>query len=78
MEKLFLCLDFPTQKLNIVNEENIDISITSLEICGFVVTDAVNEFVGKFLGTYVANMCAFKQSPGVMPNGMEKVSFTKA
>ena len=71
MEKLFLCLDFSTQELNIVDEQYVNISVAALEIHGLVVTDTVDEFIGEFLGTDVPNMGSFEKGIGVVPNCVE-------
>ena len=71
MEKLFLCLDFSTQELNIVYEQYVNISVAALEIRGFVVTDTVDELIGELLGTDVPNMGSFEQGLGVVPNSVE-------
>jgi hypothetical protein len=58
MEQLFLRLDFLLQKMDIVDEQHVGVSILVLKIGRFVVLDRLDELVGKVLGGNVDDLAA--------------------
>jgi hypothetical protein len=55
VEELLLRLHLAGEELDVVDEQDIDVAVASLEVGGLVVTDAVDEVVGELLGVHVAN-----------------------
>ena len=55
VEESLLRRVFTLQKLNVVDEKDVNFSVTNLEFGCSVVGNGVNEVVGEFFRTYVAN-----------------------
>ena len=80
MEKFFLCTFFSDDKLDIVNEQNIIISVffTEFAHCRVIsVSDGFDQFVGKFLTGYIQNTAVFVVFQNEMSDGMHKMRLTK-
>ncbi len=78
MEKSFLGGIFTLKKLDVINEQNVDFTVSSLEFWGSVVGNRVDEIVGELFGADVSYAAAFKEADGVVADGVEKVCFAKA
>ena len=66
------------KKLDVINEQNVDLTVSSLEFWSSVVGNRVDEIVGELLGADVSHAAAFKEADGVVADGVEKVCFAKA
>ena len=77
MEELLLGLDLPTEELNIVDNEDVDVAVASLECSGLIVANAVDEFIREFLGTDISNSCSAVQRPRVMTDCVKQVSLAE-
>ena len=61
MEKFFLGTFFADDELDIIDQKNIIISVFFTEFRGgniVFVTDRVDQFVRKFFGSHVQDLCA--------------------
>ena len=75
VEERFLSRIFSLKKLDVIDQENVDFSIPRLKLWAAVVCDGVDEVVGEFFGTHVADTDSLVQAAGVMTNGVEQVCF---
>ena len=71
-------LDLPTEELNIVDNEDVYVAVASLEGSCLIVANAVDEFIGEFLGTDIPNTCSAVQRPRVVTDGVKQVSLAEA
>src|SRR6056300_93640 len=78
VEKSFLGGVFSLKELNVVNQKDVDFSISSLEFRSPVVGDGVNKVVSELLRRDIANTNAFVEALGIMSNGVEKVRFSQS
>ena len=80
MEKFLLCGFFSYNKLNIIDEKNVDISVffTEFTHCRVIsVSDGFDQLVGKFLTGYIQNTAVFVVFQNEMSDGMHKMRLTK-
>ncbi|MNJ53529.1 hypothetical protein D3C77_489220 [compost metagenome] len=75
MEKLLLCRFLPGQKLNVINEQNINVPVFVPEAFRPVIPDGVNEFICKFLGRNINDFTAWTMLQNVVSNRMHEVGF---
>jgi len=70
MEELLLRRLFPGNKLNVVNEKDIDISIFVTEALRSVIPDRINEFIRKFLRGNLYDLAAGAMFQNIMSDRM--------
>src|SRR6056297_204117 len=80
MEKFFLRTLLPRQKVYIIYQENIHITILGLEFLGSVIFYRSNKFICEFFRAYVSYFKIFILViiKKVMSYGMHEVSFAKS
>ena len=81
MEKFLLCGFLSYNKLNIIDEKNINISVffTEFTHCSIVsVSNGFDQFVGKFLTGYIENPAVLVVFQYEMSDGMHKMSLSKS
>ena len=81
VEKLFLCAFLTYNKLDIVDQQYVDISVFITELIhrGIVsVTDRVNQFICKYLRRYIKNLHARIVRLDKVSNGMHQVGLAKS
>ena len=71
VEESFLGLIFTLEELNVIHQQNIDVSILCLELRSLVVLNCVYKVVGEFFAGDVANLGSWLQVHGVVTNCME-------
>ena len=80
MEKFFLSGFFSYNKLNIIDEKNINISVffTEFAHCRVIsVSDGFDQFICKFLTGYIENPAVFVVFQYKMSDGMHKMRFSE-
>ena len=75
MKKSFLGGVFTLKKLDVINEQNVDLAVSSLEFWSSVIRNCVDEIVGELFGADISHAAAFKEADGVVADGVEKVCF---
>src|SRR6056300_108183 len=78
VEESFLSGVFSLKELNVVDQEDVDFSIPSLEFRRSVVGNRVNEVVGELFRGHITNTNALVEALGIMTNGVEEVGFTQS
>ena len=73
MEELLLGTLFPANKLNIVNQQYIDLPIFITEIFGRLVANRANQFIGELFRCAI--QCHIAILMGAVANGMKQVRF---
>ncbi|MNN13837.1 hypothetical protein D3C81_1268830 [compost metagenome] len=76
MKEFFLRRLFTSDELDIVNQQNIDISVFITETLSPVVTDGVDKFIRKFLGGNIYNFAARTVFQNIMSNRMHQMRLT--
>ena len=77
MEELLHRRLFTRQKLDIVNQKNVNIAVNLLERRPLIVTDRVNEVIRELLRIHVAHPQIRVQILGVMANRVQQVGLTQ-
>ena len=78
MEKLLLEAFFSFHELDVVNEQNVHISVAALERCGGVCTNCVDVFVQESFGGDIANFVVRVVVVHVPTDGLQEVSLAKS
>ena len=71
VEEGFLCFGLSLKKLNIVDEQNVDVAVAGLEGGSAVIRNRIDEVVREFLGAHVFHADGGIQALRVVPNGMQ-------
>jgi hypothetical protein len=77
MEELFLDAFLAFDELDVIDQQDVDISVAAFEGDFAVVTQRVDEIVGEFLGGDVLDPHPGKQPLGVVAGGMQQVSLAQ-
>ena len=77
MEELFHRRLFTRQKLDIVNQQNIDIAVNLLERRTLIVTNRVNEVIRELLRIHVAHPQIWVKILGVVADRVQQVGLTQ-
>ena len=80
MEKFFLCGFFSYNKLNIIDEKNVNIPVffTEFAHCRIIsVSDGFDQFICEFLTGYIENPAVFVVFQYKMSDGMHKMRFSE-
>ena len=59
MEEFFLRRFLFSQKLDIVNEQDIDVAVFIAKGFCCIVLDGIDQFIGESLGTDIEDLCAW-------------------
>src|SRR5690348_8383971 len=78
MKEFFLRTLFTSKKLNIIDQEKIDLPIAFSEFNEITVLDGVNELVDKQLAGNVDDFYVFLLRPDVLADGLHQMCFAKA
>ena len=78
VEELLLRLHLALQELDVVDEQDVDIAVATLEVGRLVVADAVDEVVGELLGVHVPHHDLRVQALGVVAHGVQEVGLAQA
>ncbi len=78
MEERVLGGVFTPEKLDVINEENIDLAISLIKRRHLVCRDRIDVVVGEFFARHIANLHSGEESLCVVTNGMEKVCFAES
>ena len=76
MEKFFLGGLFARDKLNIVDQQNIDLAILGAKLFGFLVANSVDDFIGKLFRGDIEHIQASRLAR--VANGVQQVGFAQA
>ncbi len=77
MKKFLLGAFFPGQKLNIVDQQDIDAAILVAEINRFIVADGIDQFIGKLLRRGIHDLELRIMLQGVMPDSVHQMCFSQ-
>ena len=77
MEELLLEALFALHELDVVDEEYIHLAVAALEGCDRVATNAVDIFIEERFGRDVTHFVVGVVLVHVVPNGVQKMRFTK-
>src|SRR5262249_16090656 len=78
VEKLLLDALLALDELDVVDEKDIDVPVTSFEGDFAVIAERVDEVVGELFGGNVLDPHTGEQTLGVVPGGMKQVSLAEA
>ena len=81
MEKFFLCRFFSYNKLNVIDQKNINISVFFTEFGHsrvISVSDGFDQFIGEFFAGYIQNFAVFIVFNNIMSDGMHQMCFSKS
>ena len=78
MEKFFLSLFFFVEKLNIIDEQDVNRAVFLAESFRISFDDGINKFVGKFFTRYVENAHIGIIADDLVADGVHEVGFAKA
>ena len=77
MKERLLGLVFTLQELNVIDQQDVDLAVFSLEGGGSVVLNRVDEVVGEFFGRYIANFDSRVKAKRVVADRVQKVSLAQ-
>src|SRR5436190_6315016 len=78
MKELLLDAFFARKELHIVDEQHIGLPILCSKTPQLVVLNSVDVFVCKSLRRQIGHPCAFSPGKNMMPDGVQKVSFSQS
>ena len=77
MKEFYLCLFFAFQKLDIVDNEAVDIAVFLTEGLGVFILDRINDFVSKFFAGGVKYLHTGVVLLDAVADGMHKMGFAQ-
>ncbi|MNC29315.1 hypothetical protein D3C75_775590 [compost metagenome] len=77
MEKLLLCRLFSSEELNVVDKQNVNITILVTEAFSPVVTDRIDKFIREFLRRDVNYLVIWVMFQDIVPNCVHQMGFAQ-
>ena len=77
VKERFLSLSFALQKLDVVNEQDVDVSVTGLKSRTTVISDGIDEVVREFFRTDVLHADGRVQAFGIVADGVKEMCLTQ-
>src|SRR5690606_38584481 len=77
MEEHLLCPVLTCQKLNIINDQDIDLHVKIREAFNVPILDGIHKLVHKFFRRYIQDELVFQTVFYFISNGLHQMGFTK-